>query len=175
MTNKDSANGECVYGPLTIHADSFTAATEALNLCGLDQQTAPLLRLPRELRDQILEYLIAHSPPRPILGCKLPATMHTCQQLREETAQLYYPKKTWICLSHDLDRLDTVFDPQHKQYLDAVSYAFYRWKVTSPQSAILQADHLDKRYGLEKGTIWVRCLKQNGGMRSYSALGTAVD
>lgn len=101
--------------------------------------------------------------------------MHTCQQLREETAQLYYPKKTWICLSRDLDRLATAFDPQHKQYLYAVSYAFYMWEVTSPESAILQADHLDKRYGLEKGTIWVRCLKQNGGMRSYNALGTIVD
>ncbi|CAK1362252.1 hypothetical protein CB0940_02471 [Cercospora beticola] len=165
MTNKGSGNA----------ATGASSAQDALSLHDLDQQKPPLLRLPRELRDQILGYLFAHSPPRPILGCRLPVTMHTCQQLREETAQLYYPKKTWICLSHDLDRLATAFDPQHKQYLYAVSYAFYMFKVATPQDAILQADHLDKRHGLEKGTIWVRCLKQNGGMRSYNALGTAVD
>ncbi|KAM3422525.1 hypothetical protein BST61_g26 [Cercospora zeina] len=152
-----------------------TSAQDALQIRDIEHTRPPLLRLPRELRDQILGYLFANSAPRPILGCRLPATMHICKQLREETAQLYYPKKTWICLSRDLDRLATTFDPQHKQYLYAVRYAFYTWEVTSPQNAISQAHQLDKRHGLEKGTIWVRCLQKNGVMRSYNALGASVD
>ncbi|USW50458.1 hypothetical protein Slin15195_G037770 [Septoria linicola] len=135
-------------------AAASDAAHYALQLRALNQTSSPLLRLPRELRDEIMTCVVDSLPPKVIVPRYSPATLQVCHQLREETAEIFYAKKTVLCLRNQSTQFASRFDPAHKQYLRKICV----WPAKPHQSqraTFEEADRLDEGHGLTSGTVWM--------------------
>ncbi|KAK4608959.1 hypothetical protein CLAFUW4_14334 [Fulvia fulva] len=126
-------------------------------------QTSYLLQLPRELRDMILELVVAQTDEvklfiehfeRDSINEQIPPSlMHTCSQLRIEAAEIWYSKNTFRI--HSIQQLLGLldFEAEHHKHL--------RWVRLSNEATpyIAQAAKMaaiaDQTCQLAKGTISV--------------------
>lgn len=65
---------------------------------GLDHNRSALLRLPREIRDLIIEFTVLKriETLTDFCGFSPPPLLWTCQHLRHETAEIWYARSTFV-------------------------------------------------------------------------------
>lgn len=131
-----------------------------------NQQNSHLLRLPQELLDEVIAYVV-HSITDPDVGEAYthPPLLHTCHHLRESTAPIYYSLKPIVFNKQvDLQNIEKIFngfDPAHKTYIKRVVCVWYFESYGSRLKAKDSARRLDAATGLRTGTWAFGCLSES--------------
>jgi hypothetical protein len=149
----------------------LAAARHALNT---HNPAPPLLRLPRELRDKIFAHIIILGDEEPAIRVGdrfqrtgfavstshnekhielFPSLMQTCQQLRDEVAQMHYSKNIFVGSSKKLESWVTLMPKHHKRLVKKVRMADSRARVED--AARETAVAIEKAVGLRAGVIMV--------------------
>ena len=136
--------------------NSSTTTEDLNNLRCLNQTSSPLLRLPRELRDIIISFVVAdHSAPHSADHTGLPPLLQVCHQIRPEVAELYYGRKLIMAGGAPSPKYEKHFfdgfDPEHKRYLKRVHWLWDAYGTR--EQAMQRAGQLDRLTDMRDG-VW---------------------
>ncbi|KAI7240120.1 hypothetical protein KC330_g1440 [Hortaea werneckii] len=146
---------------------------------------SPLLRLPRELRDRILEYALQDRWPieipcrddpkthkkKGIKPYKPPALLSVSRQLRLEGATIYYSGNIFDLSSDTMKAWLLAMPLEQRKLIKAIrctpSLRIHWWE-NDRSTAVQVIDQLEKDLGLTKGCIWAEAgLADCAGGRLY--------
>lgn len=149
----------------------------AVELRYMNQLQCPILRLPRELRDIVLDCVVSDSScPLDSNRTGLPAMLQVCHQLRDETAEIYYGRKLILAGGAPSPQYEkgffSKFDPEHKKYVRRVHWLWDSYGTAD--RAMARAAELDRLTGLRDGTWTVGYIDVFGSRSAKSVYVNAL-
>ena len=150
-----------------------------------NRTNSPLLRLPRELRDRILDYALQNRWPveipcrddpkthkkKGIKPYKPPTLLLASRQLRMEGAPIYYSGNIFDLASDTMKAWLLAMPLEQRKLIKAIrctpSFRVHWWE-NDRSTAVQAIDQLEKDLGLTKGCIWAEVgLADCAGGRMY--------
>jgi len=152
-----------------------------------NQQASPLLRLPRELRDQIISNALVDRYPVDI-PCRdepeqakrdqesytLPALLQACHQLREEAAEIYYQDNNFDAASDALLEWLPQLTSEHRKLIKTIrctASCRLHWWHHNQSAAAEVAGKVEVEMGLRVGSVWAEVGDWAAGDKAWVSSG----